>query len=69
MFGNLIVRKRYLKINGERVIEYEVCKSNETQCEIEFVSFAKDMPYIMDLTFYKYGFQKNGEDIKGFTIL
>ena len=26
------------------------------------------MPYILDLTFYKYGFEKHKEHIKGYTI-
>ena len=30
--------------------------------------FKKDVPYIMDLTFSKYDFQKNGEQITGYSI-
>ena len=30
--------------------------------------FQKDAPYIMDLTFSKYDFQKNGEQITGYNI-
>ena len=30
--------------------------------------FQKDVPYIMDLTFSKYDFQKNGEQITGYSI-
>ena len=32
------------------------------------VEFQKDVPYIMDLTFSKYDFQKGGEQINGYTI-
>ena len=31
-------------------------------------SFQKDVPYIMDITFSKYGFEKNGEQITGYSI-
>ena len=47
--------KYYLKINAVKV--------KETQ-----ISFQKDVPYIMDLTFTKYDFEKNGEHIKGYSI-
>ena len=30
--------------------------------------FQKDVPYIMDLTFSKYDFQKNGGQIIGYSI-
>ena len=32
------------------------------------VEFNKDVPYIMDLTFSKYDFQKNGEQTTGYSI-
>ena len=49
---------------------YRVDISNETpEGKIELFSFTKDMPYIMDLTFYKYDFEnQNQEQIKGYTI-
>ncbi len=47
--------KYYLKINAVKV--------KETQ-----ISFQKDVPYIMDLTFTKYDFEKKGEQIKGYSI-
>jgi len=47
--------KYYLKINAVKV--------KETQVELQ-----KDVPYIMDLTFTKYDFQKGNEQIKGYTI-
>ena len=47
--------KYYLKIKSEKV--------KETSLELQ-----KDVPYIMDLTFFKYDFQKGGEQIKGYTI-
>ena len=31
-------------------------------------SFQKDVPYIMDLTFSKYDFEKNGEQITGYSF-
>ena len=31
-------------------------------------SFQKDVPYIMDVTFRKYDFEKNGEQITGYSI-
>ena len=30
--------------------------------------FQKDVPYIMDLTFSKYDFEKKGEQITGYSI-
>ena len=47
--------KYYLKIKDLKVKE-------------SLVEFQKDVPYIMDLTFTKYDFQKSGEQIKGYTI-
>ena len=49
--------KLYLKTN--------VLKIKELPGEIEF---KKDVPYIMDITFRKYDFQKNGEQITGYSI-
>ena len=49
--------KFYLKINGVKI--------KELPGEIEF---KKDVPYIMDITFSKYDFQKNGEQITGYSI-
>ena len=40
-------------------------KNRELPGEIEF---KKDSPYIIDLTFSKYDFQKNGEQITGYSI-
>ena len=31
-------------------------------------TFQKDVPYIMDITFRKYGFEKKGEQITGYSI-
>ena len=31
-------------------------------------TFRKDVPYIMDITFRKYDFEKNGEQITGYSI-
>ena len=49
--------KYYLKINAVKV--------KELQIEI---AFQKDHPYIMDLTFSKYDFEKKGEQITGYSI-
>ena len=49
--------KFYLKTNDIRI--------KELPGEIEF---KKDAPYIMDITFRKYDFQKNGEQITGYSI-
>ena len=49
--------KLYLKINDIKI--------KELPGEIEF---KKDVPYIMDITFRKYDFQKNGEQITGYSI-
>ena len=49
--------KFYLKINGLQIKELP----GEP-------SFQKDAPYIMDLTFSKYDFEKNGEQITGYSI-
>ena len=49
--------KFYLKINDVKIKELP----NE-------YTFQKDVPYIMDITFSKYDFQKNGEQITGYSI-
>ena len=49
--------KYYLKINDVKIKELP----NEH-------TFQKDVPYIMDITFSKYDFQKNGEQITGYSI-
>ena len=49
--------KIYLKINDIKIKELP----GDT-------SFQKDVPYIMDITFRKYDFQKNGEQITGWSI-
>ena len=49
--------KFYLKINAVKVKEAKVESG-----------FNKDHPYIMDLTFSKYDFQKNGGQITGYSI-
>ena len=56
LFGSTVV-KYYFKINSIKVKElpFETC-------------FKKDNPYIIDLTFSKYDFQKGGEQITGYSI-
>ena len=49
--------KYYLKINDIKIKELP----GDT-------SFQKDVPYIMDITFSKYGFEKKGEQITGYSI-
>ena len=61
--------KCYLKINEKKVLQYSIDKYNETPDNgIEQIEFKKDTPYIIDLTFYRYEFEKNKETIKGYTI-
>ena len=48
--------KFYLKINCIKIKELP----NEH-------TFQKDVPYIMDITFRKYDFEKNGEQITGYS--
>ena len=51
--------KCYFKINSKKVIGYRNDLSNGTpEGKIELFSFTKYMPYIMDLTFYTYEFEK-----------
>ena len=49
--------KFYLKINDVKVKELP-----------DEPTFQKDVPYIMDITFSKYDFEKKGERITGFSI-
>ena len=49
--------KYYLKTNDVKVKEAQVENG-----------FKKDVPYIMDLSFTKYNFDKNKEQITGFSI-
>ena len=49
--------KFYLKINDVKIKELP-----------DDYTFQKDVPYIMDITFSKYDFQKNGEQITGYSI-
>ena len=48
---------------------YATDKYNVTQDgEIDIVEFQKEHPYIMDVTLYRYGLEKDKEVIKGYTI-
>ena len=49
--------KIYLKINDVKIKELP-----------DDYTFQKDVPYIFDITFSKYDFQKNGEQITGWSI-
>ena len=57
----------YLKINDKTVTGYAVDKS-KTDGGIEVINFTKYMPYILDLTFYNYEFEKYKEVANGYTI-
>jgi hypothetical protein len=61
--------KYYLKFNDKRLCEYSVNRFNEDEKNgIEEIVLKQDIPYIMDLTFKEYNFEKKGETIKGYTI-
>ena len=49
--------KYYLKINAVKLKDVKVENG-----------FKNDVPYIMDLSFSKYDFQKNGEQITGYSV-
>ena len=49
--------KIYLKINDVKIKELS-----------DYPNFQKDVPYIMDITFKKYDFEKKGEQIIGYSI-
>ena len=49
--------KFYFKINDVKIKELP-----------DYPTFQKDLPYIMDITFKKYDFEKNGEQITGYSI-
>ena len=49
--------KIYLKINDVKIKELS-----------DYPTFQKDVPYIMDITFKKYDFEKKGEQITGYSI-
>ena len=49
--------KIYLKINDVKIKELT-----------DYPTFQKDLPYIMDITFKKYDFEKKGEQITGYSI-
>ena len=59
--------KCYPKVNDKKVTDYAVDKS-KTYGDTQVINFTKDMPYMLDLTFYKYEFEKSKEVIKGYTI-
>ena len=49
--------KCYLITNDKKVNDYAVDKS-KTDGDIEVINFTKGMPYILDVTFYKYDFER-----------
>ena len=51
--------KYFTRTNDKTVVEYRVDLSNEIpEGKTEVFSFTKCMPYIMDLIYYIYGFEK-----------
>ena len=73
--------KCYLKNNEKKVSQYSIDKYNENMFSlhsslnneapengIEQIELKKDTPYIIDLTFNRYEFEKDKETIKGYTI-
>ena len=59
--------KCYINMNDTQVTDYAVDKS-KADGDIEVIIFTKYMPYILDLTSYKYESGRNKEPIKGYTI-
>ena len=59
--------KCYLRINDNKLLIITVGKY-KTDSDIEVINFTKDAPYILDLAFYRYEFEKLKEVIKGYTI-
>ena len=49
--------KFYLKINDVKIKELP-----------DYPTFQNDLPYILDITFRKYDFEKKGEQITGYSI-
>ena len=67
---DLIELRKSLKMplwgdNGKFYLKINDLKIRELPGEIEF---KKDVHYIMDLSFSKYDFQKNGDQITGYSI-
>ena len=57
--------KYYLKFNDKRLDEYSVNKYNQDQTNgLEQIIFKKDIPYIMDVTFKEYNFEKKVKQLK-----
>ena len=54
-----------LEYNNKFYLGINVVKVEEAQVEN---GFKKDVPYIMDLTFTKYDFQRGGEQITAYPI-
>ena len=51
----------------KRFTDYAVDKY-KTDGDIEVINLTEYMPYILDLTFYTYEFERSKEVIKGYTI-
>ena len=59
--------KCYIKVNDKKVTDYAIDKP-KTDGDIEVINFTKCMPYIFDLTFYRYESEQYKAVIKGYTI-
>ena len=59
------MKKPIWEYNGKYYLKTNAVKVKEAQVEN---GFGKDVPYIMDLSFSKYVFQKNCEHITGYSI-
>ena len=59
------MQKPIWEYNGKYYLKNNAVKLKEVKVEN---SFQKYHPYIMDLTFSKYDFQKGGEQITGYSI-
>ena len=66
---NLIELKKSLKMPIWDYNDKFYFKINDVKIkELGEIEFKKDVPYIMDITFRKYDFEKNGEQITGYSI-
>ena len=58
-----------LKFSEKAVYDYSIDLMNESDgSEVTQITCKKDVPYIMDFTFTKYGFEKNQEHITGYAF-
>ena len=66
---NLIELRKTLKMPIWDYNDKFYFKTNDVKIkELPEIEFKKDVPYIMDITFRKYDFEKKGEQIIGYSI-